>query len=86
MPCWDLTHLPLVLHIYASVNWVSVGSGNGLSPIRRQAITWTNTGLLSTPGNKFQWNLNRHYSTCNEKIHLEMLSAIMAAILSREDK
>ena len=23
---------------YASVNWVSIGSDNGLSPIRRQAI------------------------------------------------
>ena len=25
----------------------SIGSGNGLSPVRRQAITWTNTDLLS---------------------------------------
>ena len=31
----------------ASVNWAIIGSGNGLSPIRRQAITWTNAGLLS---------------------------------------
>ena len=29
------------------VNWVSIGSDNGLSPIRRQAITWTNADLLS---------------------------------------
>ena len=33
-----LTHLPLVPYIYASENWVSIGSDNGLSPIRRQAI------------------------------------------------
>ena len=33
--------------VYALVNWVSTGSGNGLSPVRRQAITWTNGGLLS---------------------------------------
>ena len=33
-----LTHLPLVPHIYASVNRVSIGSDNGLSPIRHQAI------------------------------------------------
>ena len=33
--------------IYASVNWVIIGSGNGLSPVWRQAITWTNAGLLS---------------------------------------
>ena len=29
------------------MNRVSIGSDNGLSPIRRQAITWTNAGLLS---------------------------------------
>ena len=34
-------------HIYGSVNWVTIGSGNGLSPNRWQAITWTNTDLLS---------------------------------------
>ena len=34
--------------IYASVNWVSIGSGNGLSPVRCQAITWTNAYLLSS--------------------------------------
>ena len=34
----QLSTLPLVLHIYASVNQVSLGSDNGLSPIRRQAI------------------------------------------------
>ena len=32
---------------YASVNWGSIGSDNGLLPIRRQAIIWTNDGLLS---------------------------------------
>ena len=30
-----------------SVNQVSIGSDNGLSPIRRQAIIYTNAGLLS---------------------------------------
>ena len=39
---------PLVPHIYASVNWVNIGSGNGLSPARRHAITCTNADLLST--------------------------------------
>ena len=43
-----LTHLPLVLHVmYASVKWVSFGSGNGLLPVGHQAITWTNPDLLS---------------------------------------
>ena len=40
------THLPLVTHI-CSVNWVGIGSCNGLSPVRRQAITWSNGTLLS---------------------------------------
>ena len=29
---------------YASLNWVSIGSDNGLSPIRRQAIILANAG------------------------------------------
>ena len=29
------------------MNWINMGSGNGLSPFRRQAITWTNAALLS---------------------------------------
>ena len=33
-------------HIYASVNWVIISSGNGLSPVRRQAITWTSADIL----------------------------------------
>ena len=41
-----LTHLPLC-HIYASLDWVSIGSVNGLSPVRHIAITWTNADLLS---------------------------------------
>ena len=38
----------------------NIGSGNGLSPVRCQTITWTNADLLWTPGNKFQWNSNRN--------------------------
>ena len=30
-----------------SVNWVSIGSGNGLLPVWHQAITWTNADILS---------------------------------------
>ena len=33
--------------INASVNRVSIGSANGLSPMPHQAIFWTNAGLLS---------------------------------------
>ena len=36
-----------------------IGSGNGLSPDRRQAIIWTNAGIVNwTLRNKLQWNLN----------------------------
>ena len=30
------------------MNYVSIGSDNGLSPVRRQAIIWANGGLLSS--------------------------------------
>ena len=33
--------------VYASSNRVSIGSNNGLVPIRRQAVIWTNAGLFS---------------------------------------
>ena len=44
-----LTHLPLMSHICVneSVKHWFIGSDNGLSPIRRKAIIWTNAGLLS---------------------------------------
>ena len=42
--------------IYASVNWINIGSGNGLSPIRCQAITWTNAALMSI------WPLGTNFS------------------------
>ena len=33
--------------MYASVNWVRIGSGNGLAPKTHQAITCTSADLLS---------------------------------------
>ena len=32
--------------MYASVNYTIIGSDNGLSPGRRQAIIWTIAGIL----------------------------------------
>ena len=43
-PLW-LTHWGWVTHIYVS-NLTIIGSDNGLSPCRRQAIIWTNAGIL----------------------------------------
>ena len=42
----ELTHLPQC-RIYASANSVSIGSGNSLSSVRRQAMTRANAALLS---------------------------------------
>ena len=32
---------------FMSVDWVIIGSGNGLSPVRYQAIAWSKAELLS---------------------------------------
>ena len=34
--------------IYASVNWGSIGSNNGFSPVQHQAIIWADDGAMST--------------------------------------
>ena len=44
------THLLL----YASVNWLSIGSDDGLSPFRRQAIVLTNAGLIRPLGTNYK--------------------------------
>ena len=46
-PCLhhDLTHWGRVTHICVGINTI-IGSDNGLSPGRRQAIIWTNAGIL----------------------------------------
>ena len=48
--------------MYASLNRVSIGSDNDLSPIRRQAIIYTNAELLSN------WPLETHFSEIVIKI------------------
>ena len=45
-PWSHLTHWGRVMHICVS-NLTIIGSDNGLSPGRRQAIIWTNAGILS---------------------------------------
>ena len=40
-----LTHWGRVTHIYVTKSTI-IGSDNGLSPGRRQAIIWTNAGIL----------------------------------------
>ena len=67
------------------MNWLSIGSCNGFSPIQRQAITWTNAGIWSI------WLLGTNFSEIRigivlfsfKKMHLKLSSARMGAILSR---
>ena len=76
-----VSYLPLVPHICLS-ELCSIGSGNGLSPDRRQAITWTNVYLL-TVRNKLQWNLNQNKKLFIHEHASEPIVCEMAAILSR---
>ena len=79
-----LTHLPLASH--ASVNWVNIGSDNGLSPGRRQAIIWTNAGisLIRPLRTNFSEILIEIHVFSFKKMRLKMSSAKKAAILSSE--
>ena len=67
------------------MNWVNISSGNGLSPVRRQAITWTNAGVLSIGlvGTNLSEIQIRILLFPFKKMHLRWPSAEMAAILSR---
>ena len=69
--------------MYASVNWVSISSGNGLAPNRRQAIALTNADLLSIAlmGTNFSKIRMGILSFSFRKMHLKLSFAIMAAIL-----
>ena len=74
-PCIIHHHCSPYCHIYASVNWVSIGSGNGLSPVRHQAIAWTNADLLSIGplGTRFSEIKIENVTFSFKKMHLKML-------------
>ena len=79
---WDfcppglLTHWGRVTHICIG-NLTIIGSDNGLSPGRRQAIIWTNAGiLLIRPlGTNFSEILIEIHTFSFKKMHLKMTSA-----------
>ena len=79
-----ITHWGRVTHICIG-NLTIIGSDNGLSPGRRQAITWTNVGLLliGPLGTNFSEMLIEIHTFSIKKIHLKMSSGKMTAILSR---
>ena len=61
--------------MYASVNHTTIGSDNGLSPERHQAIIWTSAGILliGPLGTNFSEILIEIYTFSFKKIHLKML-------------
>ena len=68
--------------IYMSVNWVSIVSSNGLPPVRRQAITWTNA-VNCNLRDKLQWNSNHNTKLFIQENVFENVICEMVAILSR---
>ena len=71
-----LTHWGRVTHICVS-NVTIIGSDNGLSPGGRQAITWTNVGILliGPLGTNFSEILIGIQTSSFKKMHLKMSSA-----------
>ena len=70
-----LTHWGRVTHICVSKLTI-IGSDNGLSPGRRQAIIWTNDGtlLIRTSGTNFSEILRKIHPFPFKKMHLKMSS------------
>ena len=70
-----LTHRDRVTHICVSI-LSTVGSDNGLSPGRRQAIIWTNAGimLMEPMGISFNDNLIKIQQLPFKKLRLKMSS------------
>ena len=71
-----LTHWGRVTHICVSKCTI-IGSDNGLSPSRRQAIIWTNVGILliRPSGTNFSENLIGVQTFSFRKMELKMSSA-----------
>ena len=70
--------------IYASGNYTTIGSDNGLLPVWQQAIIWTNAGILLTGPLKMNFSeifMEIHKFSSN-KMHLKM-SAKITTILSQ---
>ena len=72
-----LTHWGRVTHICVGTS-INIGSDNGLSPGRRQAIIWTNAGILliGPLGTNFREILVGIQTFSFRKMHLKMSSAL----------
>ena len=73
--CSFLIHWGRMTHICVS-KIIIIGSDNGLSPSRRQAIIWTNTGklLILTLGTNFSEIVSKIRVFSFRKMHLKMSS------------
>ena len=80
-PCWDLNHCGRMTHICIS-KLIIIGSDNGLSPNRRQAIVRTKAGLLLID-NTFQCNWNWNSNVFIHENVFENVVWKVAAIWSR---
>ena len=62
--------------MYASVNYIIIGSDNGLSPGWHQAIIWTNAGILfiEPSGTNFSEILIEIHTFSFKKMHLQVSS------------
>ena len=76
VPVYRLTHWGRVTHICVGKLTI-IGSDNGLSPGRRQAIIWTNAGklLFGPPGTNFNEILIEIHIFSFKKIDLKMSSS-----------
>ena len=79
----DLTHWGGVTHICVG-NLTIIGPDNGLSPGRRQAIIWTNAGILLIGpwGTNFSEILIGIHTFSFKKIHLKLSSAKLRRFVS----
>ena len=58
--------------VKTSVNWLSIASDNGLSPVRwRQAITWPNAGVLSIGPSAINFSEIKIQNLSFMKMHLK---------------
>ena len=71
------TWLEAEWRIYASLNWVIIGSDNGLAPVQRHAIIWTNAVILliGPSGTNFSEILIGIQTFSFKKLHLKTSSA-----------
>ena len=72
-----------VMHIYTSVNYTVIGSDNGLSAGRRQAIIWNNAGILliGSLGTDFSRVFIKIETFSLTNFYLKVFSVKVAAIL-----